>query len=324
MRRSKVPNTSRGLRTPNQMYRVTYTTETGFSETMETDTEVLRNLVRQEMESAKPKLQRDGSVAYDYGFKINNITTDHTFGRSLEFFSPGISPIDKYVPGEHGCIIKDTRTNFKGLANGTDAILVFDSKQEAKNYYYEHEDQIKTDYVAQKDSYFGLNDIIHESVTCRDPNSRLDLTGKGILFPNNNLYTTEDIAKISCMVKSYDDYHRRNEYVQNLKYIQPTFDTFVENNAHIDSDGLVHLNIDNFDSDFRWTFDHFVRQYPEMVNNDINKDMEVIRQKQAEVDAKRRLSRELDDAYDSFRQIAEERDMIQSANDGLDYGPNVD
>ena len=83
MRRSKVPNTSRGLRTPNQMYRVTYTTETGFSETMETDTEVLRNLVRQEMESAKPKLQRDGSVAYDYGFKINNITTDHTFVRSL-------------------------------------------------------------------------------------------------------------------------------------------------------------------------------------------------------------------------------------------------
>ena len=253
-----------------KMYHVAYTTSQGNKETMDMDAQLLRDMINQEKDGSVPKTLKDGGVGYDYGFKINNITTDYLSGRDLEFFSPGVSRADKYSSEVSGYFIKDTRSNFKALAPGTDAILIFSTKDEAKNYYMNHKNEIESDYVNQRDSFFDTSDVIYESIVNPPVGGySLNLTGKADVFPANNIYNRQDILNMSRMVGSYEDFCARNQYAQNLKFIRPTFSNFVKENAKIMGEDRIYLNVDDFDSNFRAAFDSFVKNFPEMVNQDV-------------------------------------------------------
>ena len=264
-------------------YWVSYTTSSGFSENTEMNIKALRNLVKQENAQAVEHIGKDGRPYFDYGLKIKDIRTPYISGRDAEFFSPGISKADKYTDKASGYFIKDTRTNFKVLAPGTEAILIFDSKQEASDYYFEHEDEIVSDYVAQKDSWFDVNDTIYESVVHANDQhvGSLNLSGKGSVFPESNIYVPADIDTMQRMVGSYEDFHSRNEYAQNLRFMRPVFSNFVNENLREIGSDEVYLDVDKFDPSFKATFEQYVHAYPEMVNQDIvdERERESVRKK---------------------------------------------
>lgn len=254
-----------------KIYDVSYTTDSGSKETAQMDTEDLRRLVKQESDGAKFSVGKDGRVTADYKLKIDNIRTSYLSGRDVEFFAPGISRAEKYTDNIYGYFIKDTRSNFKALAPGTNDILIFSSNEEAKNYFKEHRAEIEADYVAQKDSYFDLNNVIYRSITYAYDNDKyaMNLSGKGNMFPEDNLYTFEDIENLKRVVGSYEDFNASHEYAQNLKFIRPTFSDFVTKNAIVTKDDMVRLDLDSFDPDFKATMQHYVKSYPERVNQDV-------------------------------------------------------
>lgn len=315
-----------------KMYNVTYTTESGFQETMEIDKRGLQDLIRQEENGATLKRFRDGSIGADYKMKINNITTPYVTGRDVEFFSPGISKADKYTNNASGYFIKDTRSNFKALAPGTRAILIFDTRDEARRYYEEHRSQIEADYVAQKDSSFDLDDTLYESVIYANEGGRLNLTGKGDVFPKDDIYTVGDIPKLSHLVASFENFCARNEYAQNLKFIRSRFDSFVAEKSERISDTLVRLRLDEFDKTFKSTFTNYVKSFPEMVNQSIvdlrdrardaflgakeHIQDSVIDRKERAADAVLDVKEQFNDAskrfhssFDKFFKMAEEKDL---------------
>lgn len=326
----------------NKTYNVTYTTESGFTETMEIDKRGLQDLISQEENGVTLKRLRDGFVSAGYKMKINNITTPYDTGRDLEFFSPGISKVDKYTNKASGYFIKDTRSNYKALAPGTNAILVFDTRDEARKYFLEHRKQIEAGYVAQKDSDFDLNDALYESVIYANQGGRLNLTGKGYVFPKDDIYTVEDIPKLSRLVASFEDFCARSERVQNLKSIRSRFDSFVAEKSERISDTLVRLRLDEFDKTLKPTLTKYVKAFPEMVNQSIINLRD--RAKDAFLDKKERIqdsiidrkeraadavlyvkeefndaSRRLNDAskkfnssVDKFFRMAEEKDLVSS------------
>jgi hypothetical protein len=283
----------------NKTYHVSYRASSGLDYHEEMDRQQLRDFVNAERNGAVPVRLKDGGTALNYDMKIINITTDYLSGRDKEFFSPGISVADKYSSDVSGYFIKDTRSNFKALAPGTDAILIFSTRDEAKIYYMNHKSEIENDYMNQRDSSFDLNDVIYESIT-NPPVGRfaLNLTGRADVFPSDDIYNRNDILNMSRMVGSYEDYCARNEYAQNLKYIRPIFSEFVKSNAKIVGDDRIYLNLDEFDSGFKSTFDSFVKNYPEMVNQDVAiaelKDKELMNNVNYDMDISKDLSDSLE------------------------------
>lgn len=293
-----------GRNRDDKEYHISYTTRNGFSESMDIDKKELRKLCEHELTDAVQRRGRDGRTYFDYGFKINNITSYYTSGRDPEFFAPGISKVSKYKPGRPGYFIKDTRSSFKALAPGTDAILVFDTRDEAAEYFKEHQSDIEMDYTAQRDS-FDFNSLIYESIVHSQDHVKgsLDLSGQKDVFPKNDIYTQEDVFNLMRMVGSYEDFHARNEYAQNLKFIRPTFAKFVNANQRDMGNGMIYLDLDSFDPSFKTTFDHFVKTYPEMVNQDVvraaNHEQKVLKA-QAKLEA----------SENSFFSAASEKDLM--------------
>ena len=284
---------------------------TGFQESMELDTKDLRRYVKMEMEQAKFKKGPNGRVvAADYPFKITNIRTPYTSGRDVEFFAPGVSKIDKYTDKASGYFIKDTRSNFKALAPGTDCILVFASREDATKYYQEHQQEIEQDYIDQKDSYFDLNDVVYESVIYANDQrvGSLNLSGKGHVFPESNIYVPEDIENMKRMVGSYENFNASHECAQNLRFTSVPFRNFVDYNLREIGQDEVYLDLDRFDPGFKPTFENFVHQYPEMVNRDI-----IISKEREEANKRIRIK------FDSLKQSAEQMAVDHGlATDGID------
>ena len=291
-------------------YNISYTTESGFKETMEVDTKQLRDLIQQEKNDATFTKTPDGRMIADYKFKINNIRTPYLSGRDIEFFSPGISRADKYTNKASGYFIKDTRSNFKALAPGTDDILIFSSNEEAKKYFVEHKTEIENDYAAQRDSYFDLDRVVYRSIvhTYDDDKHSLNLSGEGEMFPKDNLYTFEDIANLHRVLGSYEDFNASHEYAQNLKFIRPTFSDFVTNNAVVTKDDMVRLNLDSFDPGFKSTMEHYVKSYPEKVNQDVIVAEE--REKASE-----RIKARFNEAQRSANAMAEDHGLVSNEAD---------
>lgn len=284
---------------------------TGFKETMEMDTKDLRRYVQMEMEEATFKKGPNGrAVAVDYPFKITNIHTPYLSGRDVEFFAPGISKVDKYTDKASGYFIKDTRSNFKALAPGTHCILVFGSREEATQYYQEHQQEIEQDYIDQKDSYFDLDDVVYESVIYANDQKvgSLNLSGRGRVFPESNIYHPEDIENMKRMVSSYENFNASHEYAQNLRFTSIPFRNFVDYNLGEIGQNEVYLDLDRFDPGFKPTFENFVHQYPEMVNRDI-----IISKEREEANNRIRLK------FDSLKQSAEQMAVDHGlATDGAD------
>ena len=246
-------------------YLVEYEDSSGKRYQVQTSRTGLLELVREEERGIEILENRDGFMIPKYNsIRIFDIVSSDGW-RPRECFNLGISVADKYNKNVHGYFIKDTRTKFKALAPGTNAVLIFSDRKSAEEYYNKNKDLILDDYSLSKDNPYFRYVIYHQNLVNENQPHHIDFSDKGKVFPENDIYTRSDAHNLLSLMDVYVKFHAENNKVCNLMYTRENLSKFIMENAKSINDEYW-IPLDKFDDKFKMNLTMFVLDYSDMVN----------------------------------------------------------